>query len=222
MPSVFYKFFPSADVEVRMKPQYQNLCCRKCGRYEAEKMFEVGFDDPVTMRFKGDYGHTSDRIFSVSNRFLNVLKKTNIGGYETKPLGTSGWHALQATLLVDHANNVVDDSGPVCQECGRALECGGLFKYLSELSLPAQTNTFFTTKTSWPSCHASDRDVFITEDVLLALKEGGIVGGYCSRLWTEEEFKKQKEKEKQGIKFWKPPGTLVNLNGKETKSKRHA
>jgi hypothetical protein len=34
VPSVFYKFFPSADVEVRMKPQYHRFCCGKCGRYD--------------------------------------------------------------------------------------------------------------------------------------------------------------------------------------------
>jgi hypothetical protein len=196
-----------------MKPQYHSLCCKKCGRYEADKMFEVGFDDPVTMRFKGDYGHTQDRIFSISDKFLKVLKIAKVDDYETKPLGNSGWHALRVTLRVDHADDVVDTSGPQCPECGRPNETGGIFEYLSELSLPIQSNTFFTTKTSWPR-HSSDRDLFITEDVLQVLQEGSIAGGYCSRIWTEEEFQKQKEKEKQGINFWKPPGTLVHLNGK--------
>ena len=111
-------------------------------------MFEVGFDDPVTMRFKGDYGHTEDRIFSINEKFLNVLKKADVGGFETKPLGKSGWHALRVTLLVDHANDVVDTSGPSCPECERPKESGGIFEYLSELSLPVHPHTFFTTKTS--------------------------------------------------------------------------
>ena len=217
MPPVFYKFFPSADVEMRMKPQYQPLCCIKCGRFEADKMFESGFDDPVTMRFEGDYGHTQDRIFSISEKFLKVLKNAKTGGYEIKPLGSSGWHALRVTLRVAHDDDVIGSSGPNCSVCGRPKESFGLFKYLSELDLPSQANTFFTTDKDWPSCHASDRDIFITENVLEALKEGGITGGYCSRLWTEDEYQKQNEKEKQGVKFWKPPGTLVHLNGKGLK-----
>lgn len=215
---IFYKFFPSADVEIRMKPQYRHLCCKKCGRYDAEKMFKIGFDDPVTIRFKGDYGYTHDRIFVINDKFLKVLKKSKIGGYETKPLGRSGWHALHVTALVSSRDGVIKSRKPLCTECGRPKECFGLFQYINELGITNQQNTFFTTKTSWPR-HFSDRDIFITEDVLQALKAAGINGGCCTRLLTDDELKKQKEKAKQGVNFWKPPGTSVFLNGRALKKK---
>ena len=220
MPSVFYKFFPSADVEVRLKPQYHHVCCNKCGRFDSDKMFEIGFDDPVTIQFKGDYGHTNDRMFVINEKFLKVLKKSKVGGYETKSLGKSGWHALHVTLLVDYVAGVVKTRKPICSKCGRPKENFGVFQYRRQLSLPSQSNTFFATKTGWPSYHFSDRQIFISEDVLQVLLEGGIAGGYCNRLWTDEELKQQKEKAKQGVPFWRPPKTAVHLNGKPLKNKK--
>jgi len=55
-----------------------------------------------------------------------------------------------------------------------------------------------------------DREIFATEDVIKALKEGDIKGGYCNRLWTDEEVRIAEEKRKQGKK-WKPPGSTVLL-----------
>jgi hypothetical protein len=220
MPSVFYKFFPAADVEVRMKPQYHHLCCKKCGRYESDKVFEIGFDDPVTMQFKGDYGHTNDRMFVINDKFLKVLKQAKVSGYETKPLGKSGWHALRATLLIDHIAGVVKTQKPLCAECGRPKENFGIFEYRSQLSLPSQPNTFFSTKSSWPSYHFCDRQIFISEDVLRVLRGAGISGGYCTRLWTDEELQKQKAKAKQGTPFWRPPQTAIPLNGKPLKGEK--
>jgi hypothetical protein len=217
MPSVFYKFFPSADVEVRMKPQYHKVCCKKCGRSDSDKIFEIGFDEPVAIRFKGDYGYTNDRIFVINEKFLKTLKQAKVGGYETKPLGKSGWHALRATLRVDHVDKVIKTQKPLCSECGRPKENFGVFEYRHQLSLPDQVNTFFTTKTGWPSAHFCDRQLFISEDVLTVLQEGGIAGGYCNRLWTDGELKQQKEKAKQGIPFWRPPKTAIHLNGKPPK-----
>jgi hypothetical protein len=215
MPSVFYKFFRSADVEVRMKSQYQHLVCKKCGRYESDAAFEIGYDDRVSIQFKGDYGYTNDRTFVINEKFLETLDRANVGGYKTKPLGKSGWHALRVTQLVKHVDGVVKNRKPLCTECGRPAESFGCFHYCDELSLPTETNTFFTTITGWPSSHFCDREIYLTEDVLQALKNGGIVGGYCNRLWTDAEKKQQKEKTKQGVNFWWPPKTSVRLNGKK-------
>jgi hypothetical protein len=216
LPSVLRKFFPSADVEVRMKPQYRPPCCRRCGRFDSDTMFGIGFDDPVMIRFKGDFGFTNDRVFVISDKFLKALRTARTSGYETKPLGKSGWHALRATRLVDHVEGVIKSRKPLCPECGRPKESYGLFEHLRGLSLPTQPNTLFSTKQGWPSWHSSDRQLFITEDALHLLKASGIAGGYCSRLWTDEELAKHKQKAKEGAGYWIPPGALVRLNGKRS------
>jgi hypothetical protein len=221
LPPVMYRFFGlPPDGEMRMKPQYVPLCCKTCGRYDDDAAFDVGFKDPVTIRIQGDFGHTEDRILVVSDRFLSVLKKAKVRGYETRPAGTSGWHALRATVHVDTAKGVMKPVKPICRTCGRSNGAVGSFEHRKQLSIPPQANTFFTTKTNWHR-RFYDRETFLTEDVMEALKAGGIKGGWCNRLWTDEEVRKAQEKAKAGIK-WKPPSWCVPLSGKAAKPKAKA
>jgi len=210
LPPVMYQFFgPHPEGEVRMKPEYLPLCCKKCGRYDEDAVFEVGFTEPVSIRIKGDFSHTQDRVFVVSEKFLSLVREAKVRGYETKPIGESGWHALRATNRVDCADGVLKPAEPYCPLCGRSDGAVGEFERISELSVPSDGNTFFTTSINWHR-RLWDRDIFITEDVVAALKDAGIKGGYCNRLWTDEEMRTAAEKTKQGKK-WKPPGSTVLL-----------
>ncbi len=210
LPPVMYQFFgPQPDGEMRMKPEYLPLCCNKCGRYDDDPVFEIGFREPVSIRIKGDFSHTQDRVFVVSDKFLSVVRKAKVRGYETKPVGKSGWHAFRATERVKFADGVMKLVEPSCPVCGRAKTTTGSFERLSQLSVPIHPNTFFTTTRGWPTM-LQDRSFFLTEEVVKALKDGGIKGGYCNRLWTDEEVRTAEEKAKQGKK-WKPPGSTVLL-----------
>lgn len=214
LPPVFYKFFPAQEVEVRLKPQYQSLICRKCGRFDSDQVFEAGFDGAVTIHFKGDFGYTDDRVFVINGKYHKALLRARIGGFETKPLGKSGWFALRATLRVEHAEKVIKSRKPLCSECGRPKESFGRFEQVRQLAVPTVSSTFFTTTTGWPSAHFCDRALFLTEDALQVLKQDRVKGGYCTRLLTDEEVKKQKQKAREGIPFWRPPKLLVKLDGK--------
>lgn len=210
LPSVMYQFFgPQAEGEMRMKPEYLPLCCKKCGRYDDDPVFDVGFREPVTIRIRGDFSHTQDRVFVVSEKFLNAIRKAKVRGYETKPVGKSGWHAFRATERVGFRDGVMKLVEPTCPECKRADGTTGMFKHLSQLSVPKSRNTFFTTEKGWPTM-LWDRWIFATEDVVQALKEAGIKGGYFNRLWTDDEVRMAEEKAKQG-KEWKPPRSGVLL-----------
>lgn len=210
LPSVMYQFFgPQPEGDMWMKPQYAPLCCRKCGRYDEDAVFEAGFTEPARIRIKGDYSHTQDRVLVVNEKFLSVICKAKVCGYETKPVGRSGWHALRVTNRVKCAEGVLIPAEPYCAVCGRSDGAVGEFQHRSQLSVPTMGNTFFTTKTNWHR-RLWDRDIFLTEDVVKTLKDGGIKGGYCNRLWTDEKVRMGEEKTKQGKK-WKPPGSTVLL-----------
>ena len=210
LPPVMYQFFgPRPEGEMRMKPEYLPQCCKKCGRYSEDAVFKVGFRGPVTIRVKSDYTHTQDRIFIVSDKFLSVVRKAKVQGFEAKPVGKSGWHALAVTHLVDCADDVLKPAEPYCSECGRPDGAVGAFVHANQLACPQSGSTFFTTKVNYHR-RLWDRDIFITEGVVKALKDGGIKGGYCIRLWTDEEVRTAEEKAKQGKK-WKPPGSTVLL-----------
>src|SRR5688572_1153561 len=150
LPPVMYTFFgPRRDGEMRMKARYDALRCKTCGRYDDDPVFEAGFEDPVVIRVNGDFTHTQDRLLVISEKFVRVLREAKVRGYETKPVGTSGWHAFRATERVDFAPGIMKLIKPFCRECGRAKGAKGGFKHLSQLRVPADGNTMFTTKRGW-------------------------------------------------------------------------
>ena len=214
LPPVVHQFFPDPDAKVQMKPQYRPLCCKACGRYETDRIFQLGFGEPVTVRLKQDLGYTHDRILILNDKALKVLQDAKVQGYESKPIGKTGWNALRVTLLVDVVPGAIKLSGPPCPECGAPDEAGAAIYHEDELSPPNRANTFFAPKTACTTLLFRDRDTFFTEDVLKALKAGKIKGPYCDRLWTGEEFRKHEESLRRGGPIWTPSGVTVYLNGK--------
>ncbi len=210
LPSALYQLFgPSPLGDMRMKSQYLPLCCAKCGRYDEDAIFSTGFSTPAIIHIKGDYGRTRDRILVVNERFLKVIQIAKVRGYETKPIGSSGWHALQVTHRVECMEGALKRAEPYCPECGRSNGSVGSFQQLRQLAVPEDGNTFFTTKVNWHR-RLWDRDIFVSEGVVTALKAAGIKGGYCNRLWTDEEVSVSDDRARLG-KRWKPPKSTVLL-----------
>jgi len=210
LPPAINSFFSLLPYQkMPLKTQYMSIACKTCGRYDDDAIFDLGFSDPVTIRIKVDFAHTDDRVFAVNQKFLDVLRKGKVEGFETKPLGSSGWHAIRVIERVDCDESVMKLIGPFCKECGRPEQIPGIFTKLEELSLPSRSNVIFTTKTGLAKPYR-DRTTFLTEDVVILLKEAGIKGGWCHRLWTREEVDKMDEKAKQGNK-WKPKGAVITL-----------
>ena len=207
MPSAFYKFFAPPDADVHMKARYQELCCPKCGRYDSDEVFDAGFEEPMGIRFKQDMAWTNDRQLVLNDKVLGVLKAAKVGGYEAKPIGKSGWHVMRVTSRVDCNKKVYNLEKPNCKACGQPDEAGGSIWQLRDVKPPAGANTFFTTKVGWASMYMVDRDVFLTEDVYRALKDGKVSGPYCDRLLTDDEVVKMRAGKQ-------PAGRTVYLSGK--------
>lgn len=113
------------------------------------------------------------------------------------------------TTLVECNRGVVVSEGTICARCGRPESAHGLFSQMNQLVLPKSSNTFFTTKEAWPRAF-TDRDLFVTEDVVRALKAEGLKGAYCERLLTDDEATTRAEKVKKGLS-WRPPEATVRL-----------
>jgi len=180
-----------------VKPEYKSVTCEHCGRYDEDDIFRIGFFDPFFINVKGDYDVTKDRITIISDRFLAVLQKEKVRGYKTSQLGKTGWHAICAIERVKSLPKVIRVVGSKCSKCGRYKEASGGFVRQHELEVPSSPKTIFTTKDSWPSTFM-DRTLFMTEDVVLALKAGGVKGEGCRRLLTEEDLLKEAELAKKG------------------------
>jgi hypothetical protein len=196
------------------RPRYTEVVCSSCHRFDSDQIFEAGFDEDVAIRFRDDFATTNDRLFLISQRMLEVLHRANVGGFEAKPVGTEGWHAMNVTLRVDSDPGAYHEAGKKCQSCGMRKEGagGGMIELLSQVTAPGQSNVFFTTKVAFHGREISDRDIFCTEDVVLLLKEKGIRKGSFHRLWTAKEIKTFDEKRAQGIDNWYPPKRIIYLS----------
>jgi hypothetical protein len=158
------------------RPRYEQVVCKRCRRFDSDQVFDAGYDEDVTIRFRDDFATTNDRQFLVSQRMLEVLRKGKVGGFEARPVGKEGWHAIKVTLRVDSDPGAYHEAGTRCQACGMREEGagGGSISLLSQVTAPGQANVFFTTKVAFHGREISDRDILCTEDVVLLLKESGI------------------------------------------------
>lgn len=213
LPPVISKLLgPQPEGPLCLKGRYVSLCCKICGRYSEDEVFDAGFEEPVTIRIQGDFGHTSDRVFVISAKLHKVLSQAGVSGFETKPIGKGGWHALRVVNRVECSKKVIQLVKPVCRGCGRAKGAKGIFRYLTQLSVPPVGNTLFTTIASWPQL-LWERDLFLTQDVVDVLRKAGIKGGYCNRLFTpsEEEEAEAKIKESPKYQWWAPKKSQIRL-----------
>src|SRR5688572_2251468 len=107
MAPVFYMFFSTPDADVTLREPYRSLQCQACGRFETDAIFDVGFEQPPTIRFAHHIGLTDDRIYVINDNCLAAFKQADVAGYKTKPIGDSGWHALNITTRVDSDPSLV-------------------------------------------------------------------------------------------------------------------
>ena len=121
------------------RPRYQRVVCSRCHRFDSDKIFRAGFDEDVTIRFRDDFATTNDRLFLISQRMLEVLRKGKVGGFEVTPVGKEGWHALNVTLRVDSDPGAYHEAGARCRPfagCARKARVAGLIELLSEMNGP--------------------------------------------------------------------------------------
>jgi hypothetical protein len=142
----------------------------------------------------------------------DALQSEQVGGFELQPVGTGGWFALKVTLLVSATPGPLRRTGQSCAACGRPEEVFGVYTRLSDLAIPALNRTFFipNRKRLWHSPHYETRDVFVTGDVVAALKRHAIKGDSCHRLLTEDEWDEVRRREK-ARDFDHLPGTCILL-----------
>jgi hypothetical protein len=67
---------PRPESAIRIKPAYASLRCRQFGRFDADQ----AFDGEVSIKIRGDFGHTSDRVFVVTDAILEVLRAVGVSG----------------------------------------------------------------------------------------------------------------------------------------------
>ena len=118
IPSALFDTSRGVGGVYETRPRYQKVVCSRCHRFDSDKIFEADFYNDAEIRFRDDFAATNDRIFLISKRMLKVLRKGKLGGFEVKPVGREGWHAMNVTLRVESDPAVYHEAGRKCQSCG--------------------------------------------------------------------------------------------------------
>ena len=152
----------------------------------------------MRLRARGDLIETSDGFYCGNAKFVRAVRRGEFAGIALKPVGPEGWHVVNVKRRFAAHPRVYRQSKRTCPRCGRPEDGSGLVEYASQIARPAAGGTFFTTKSTRLGARYSDRDLFATEDVALALKRAGVKGGTFRRLLNADEEKRARKAERDG------------------------
>ena len=139
-----------------------------------------------------------------------LIDESGFRGLEAKTVGDGNWFVINETWRVPVDSATYEISKNTCSNCGRA-GVTGLFDYLSQIEVPAESGIFFTPTFDRRGSWNGNRDLFATEDIAIRLKERGIKGGYFTRLLDRSEEEAMRKRIAGGKLFKLPKGALIEL-----------
>jgi hypothetical protein len=167
---------------------YLDYVCPTCRSFDRAALFARGEGlegGPKIRVGKGrELAEARDGFLLVKSRVLQLLREHDVGGYETRAVPYTDWHALRATRRVAYREFTPERKKPPCATCGRGAYYGTAQR-LSDIAVPDQGNTFFTPEPE----RTNGYDVFVTEDVARMLKSSGVKGGLLIRLLDDAEYR---------------------------------
>ena len=167
---------------------YLDCICPKCHSLDRAAVFarKSGLEGGPKIRVsKGrELAEARDGFLLIKDRVLEVLRKHRVGGYETRAVPRTEWHAARITARVPYKDFKPQREKPPCKACGRGAYFG-IAGALSQIAVPRGDNTFFAPELE----RTNGFDVYLTEGVARLLKESGVKGGVLSRLLDDEEYR---------------------------------
>ena len=176
------------DPYLTLKPRYIECVCVKCRAIDHDRAFAEGFDQGLKIRARGDLLITSEGFYCFSDKVRSVIEAAGFQGLSLKVIPGTGWHVVNAVCRVEADRSAYAATKPFCDSCGRPKELIGLIRCIDQIQAPATMGTFFAPVFDRRGSMNGDRDLFLTEDILLHFKSHGIKGGMCARLLTGAEY----------------------------------
>lgn len=196
---------------VVIRPKYERLLCPKCKRFDHDRVFAEGFEENVRIRARGNIIQTEDGFYCVDSRVKEWVELHHIKGVALKALPGTDWNVMSVTCRVEADRSDYSYSKASCAVCSRSNEITGVILLASRIAAPQCCGTFFAPEFDRVGGFSGNRDVFVTEDVVLGFKELGLKGGTFQRLLSAEEepaFRAAVER-KQAFKW--PKGARIVL-----------
>jgi hypothetical protein len=170
--------------------RYLDYLCPTCRSLDRVALFarKWGLEGGPKIRVSKcrELAEARDGFLLIKSRVVELLKKHKVGGYETRTVPYTDWHALRVTHRVAYRDFTPEwdkRRGP-CATCGRGAYYG-IAQRLRDIAVPEQGNTLFGPEVERTNAY----DVFLTEDVARMLKSSGVKGGLLIRLLDDEEYR---------------------------------
>lgn len=186
-----------------IKPRYKRFQCA-CGKIDFDGVFEEGFDSDVKIREKGDFVITLDGFTLATRKVVETIEEKQFYGLSWKAISNADWYVLNVVERVPGDEGAYDRRKPVCKVCSRAKVTVGLIVLERQIAVGKVKGAFFSTTFDRGGSLNGNREIFATEDVLVAFRDAGIKGVTFNRLATEEEESAFKAAKRAG-KIYIPP-----------------
>jgi hypothetical protein len=165
---------------------YLNHLCPACRSIDRAALFarKHGLEGGPKIRVsKGrELAGARDGFLLIKSRVLELLQKHRVGGYSTRPIPYTEWHAFRVTHRVPYKEFSPKRDQEPCQTCARGAYYGTC-SLVREIAVPDADNTFFAPELERTNTY----DVYLTESVADLLKSEGVKGGLLTRLLSDEE-----------------------------------
>jgi hypothetical protein len=167
---------------------YLDIICPLCHSIDRDALFarNGGLEGGPTIRVrKGrELAEARDGFLLIKTRVLELLRKHDVAGFDTRPIPYTDWHAFRVTTKVPYREFRPEwEKRSPCATCGRGAYYGTALR-VGDIAVPELPNTFFGPDVERANCYG---DVYVTETVAQTLKTGGVKGGLLSRLLDDDE-----------------------------------
>ena len=85
---------------ITVKPQYADLVCAGCKKFDHDAVFAKGMVPPCLIRAKGDILLTSDNFICFHERLKEFLEAEGVSGLAYKQMLQTPWHVVNASHRV--------------------------------------------------------------------------------------------------------------------------
>ncbi len=177
---------------IEVLQEYRSVTCSKCGRFDHDQVFEIGFAGLKGWKpRKQDTLLSTDEFYCVSQRFVEVVRQNRIRGIEFKQIGSSEWFVVSVTLRFKTRQDVFKVVRGPCKQCGWNIEMIGNPRELVDFAGLPTGECFFSMGDIPEWSGKGDRSIYATRGVVDTLKNAGLRKGVFLMLIDPETRREQ-------------------------------
>jgi hypothetical protein len=176
-------FADDAQGRLKIRPEYADLACRRCGKFDEDAAIARGLPVDFVIRSKRDYIATCDDHICVSPRFRDHALTANLSGLRFIPLPRGDRYlAICDRRMPTDESKAGFENHDLCVVCRRYRE-RLVGPALASMQLPETDAGFFVSEIANENIKVAYRPIFAGERVKQTLKAAKLTGIDFTEAW---------------------------------------